>query len=84
MGRQEMLLRLWECVFFADERVRAGPRPASHRQTEPANVTSSYVSGHLSADPLSGNESQGWWFQLAEHTLLTLDFVWVTGGFGQP
>lgn len=37
-----------------------------------------------SADSLPGNESQGWRFRLSEPTLLTLDFVWVTGGFGQP
>lgn len=42
------------------------------------------MSGHPSADSVPGNESQGWWFQLTEHTLLTLDFVWVAGGFGQP
>lgn len=42
------------------------------------------MSLHPFADSVPGNESQGWWFQLSEPTLLTLDFVWVTGGFGQP
>lgn len=42
------------------------------------------MSLHPSADSVLGNESQDWWFQLSEPTLLTLDFVWVTGGFGQP